>query len=83
MGWWTRRAAALQQSVSGDESKVHDYTDDESRQATIHTRQDITMVGSLLDSANVQLSVIRWSLGLLVLIGLFGVWARLKALHYI
>jgi hypothetical protein len=84
MNWWMKRAGALQQSVRrGEIDKVQEYTADETRQASVHTREDITLIVSLLDSVNNQLSAIRWSLTLLVLMGGVGVWIGLRALHYL
>jgi hypothetical protein len=84
MNWWMKRAGELQQSVRhGEIDKVHEYTEDETRQASVHTREDITLIVSLLDSVNNQLSAIRWSLTLVVLMGGVGVWMGLRALHYL
>jgi hypothetical protein len=84
MNWWMKRAGALQQSVRhGEIDKVHEYTDDEGRQASVHAREDITLLVSLLDSVNSQLSAIRWSLRLIVVLAGVGIWMALKALHYL
>jgi hypothetical protein len=84
MDWWTKKAGELQQSVRQDEiTKVDEYTDDQVRQANVHAREDLVMLVSLLNSVNTQLSAIRWSLGLIILLGGVGVWIALRALRYI
>jgi len=84
MNSWTKQAGDLQQSVRQSETnKIDSYTDEEVRQATVHAREDITMLVSLLESANSQLNAIRWSLGLLVLMAGVAMWLALKALRYI
>lgn len=61
--WWQRRAMALQMDVQRCEyDKVTSYGDDEVRQATVHTRQDLILVLSYLDSANLQLAAIKKAL---------------------
>ena len=84
MNRWIKKAADLQQSVRhGEIQRVDSYTDEEARQATVHAREDVTLLVSLLDSVNTQLNAIRWSLGLLVLMAGVGIWLALKALRYV
>jgi hypothetical protein len=84
MNSWIARAYQTQGRVRADEAgKVQEYGDEEARQATVHSREDIVLLVSLLDTANSQLNAIRWRLELLVLMGGVGVWMGLKALHYL
>jgi hypothetical protein len=84
MNSWIAKAYDIQGRVRADEAgKVQKYGDEEVRQATVHSRQDIVLLVSLLDTANSQLRAIRLRLELLILMGGVGVWMGLKALHYL
>lgn len=61
------RAEALQQSVISQEAKfAPDYTDQEVRMATVHTRQDIILLVSYLASINRRARSIQWLLWLVL-----------------
>ena len=70
MGWWTERAGQLQ-AMSGDRTHVQEYSEEQARQAVVHTREDTILVVSLLDSVMGILTVVR---GLLVGILAVLVW---------
>ncbi len=58
-----REAGDLQRGVKHDEKAlpgINDYTDDDVRQAVVHTRQDVVLLVSLLDSLNSQVRWVKW-----------------------
>jgi len=59
MAWWNDKAMELQRQVRAAEDSAQHYDEDEVRQATVHTRQDVVLLVSYLDSANRQLSDIK------------------------
>jgi len=65
MSWWSKRASNLQLAVRESEaaySHVNIYEEDEIRRAIVHTRQDIILLASYLDSLNSQMRSVRWLL---------------------
>ena len=69
--WWDDAASDLQYSVKVAEQDIEiDYSEEKVRQAIVHTRQDVVMLVSHLDSISKQLRTIsRFSFcSLLVLI---------------
>lgn len=76
MVWWADKAEALQDRVRNREAERGiDYADEDVRRATVHTREDIVLVVSLLSSVNRQLSTIK----LLLVFLLAGVaWIAFK-----
>jgi hypothetical protein len=60
MSWWREQAYNLQNSIRETESRSDPgYSDEDARSATVHARQDIVLLYSLLDSANRQLRTIK------------------------
>ena len=60
---WDVQAGALQTLVRKAElEKIDEYTDEEIRQAIVHTREDVNLLVSYLSSANRQLWAIRVAL---------------------
>lgn len=53
--WYDRKAARLQTSVRSDPPPMVYYTDEETRQAVVHMRQDVVLLVSYLSSLNVQM----------------------------
>ncbi|MER3486898.1 MAG: hypothetical protein C4345_13910 [Chloroflexota bacterium] len=65
-------AAALQRGVKADEARnldsgLDDYSEAQTRQAVVHTRQDIVIIVSLLRDLNRQLRTLKWTV-----IGIFA-----------
>jgi hypothetical protein len=65
MSSFYRRAVNLQSLVKHDEAEslrmsADNYSDAEVRQATVHTRQDIVLLVSLLSSLNLQVRRLIW-----------------------
>ncbi len=57
--WWNEEASELQYRVKVDEQDIKiDYSDEEVRQAIVHTRQDVVMLVSHLGSISKQLRTI-------------------------
>jgi len=58
--WWNEKAAELQYRVKVDEEEgiKIDYSEEEVRQAIVHTRQDVVMLVSHLGSISKQLRTI-------------------------
>lgn len=73
---WTRykyseAAGSLQRAVMSSERTnlekgLDDYTEEEVRQATVHTRQDLVLVVSYLSALNTQAATIRRLLWLIL-----------------
>jgi hypothetical protein len=62
MIWWMNQASRLQASVrEGEITRLVDYEPEDVAQATVHMRQDIVLLVSLMDSANAQLRQLRWA----------------------
>jgi hypothetical protein len=53
--WYDRKAARLQSSVRSDPPPMANYTDEQTRQAVVHTREDVVLLVSYLSSLNVQM----------------------------
>src|SRR3989338_3965709 len=57
---WHKRAGELQSSVRESENKKgYDYPDDKVRRSIVHSREDIILIVSYLQSVNEQLVIIR------------------------
>jgi hypothetical protein len=70
---WDAIAQALQNRVRHDEIQIGaDYPESDVRRATVHAREDIVLLVSLLSSINRQLWTIK-ALLVLLLIGLGGI----------
>lgn len=82
MSSFTRRATELQRGVKHDEARslehlADDYSDAQVRQATVHTRQDVVLLVSLLSALNVQVRRLVWIAlaGLLLAVArILGLW---------
>ena len=67
MSWWMRDAAHLSHMGKASESEhCSDYDSRTIKQSIVHTRQDLVLMVSLLDSVNKQLRWTRWLLGTVV-----------------
>lgn len=80
MSTYAERAGELQRGVKYDELENLDkgldqYQRPAVRQAIVHTRQDMVMLVSLLDSVNVQLRALRWT-AFLFLVSFWLYWWR-------
>src|SRR5262245_32473890 len=75
MRWWMETATELQRGVKADEVASEDwtYTEEKARQAAVHTRLDLVLVVSLLNSANHFLASIRFWLIVLTLVAILGI----------
>ena len=59
MDWWNKKASELQYRVKvAEQDNEIDYSEEEVRQAIVHTRQDVVMLVSHLDSISKQLRTI-------------------------
>jgi hypothetical protein len=71
MGWWTRRAKALQSHVVEIEAELRPralaelFPPERAQQASVLARQDLISAVSQLDSLNAQVSSIKWVLVLI------------------
>jgi len=74
MGWWTKRASALQGHIVNLENELPPealgslFPPERAQQAAVLARQDLVSVYSQLDSLNAQAAVIKWTLGLIALL---------------
>jgi hypothetical protein len=72
--WWNAKSSALQFDVNLGENKnleepgLDRYTSEKVRQAVVHTRQDLVLIVSLLDSTLYHLRSIRRLMMVLILI---------------
>ena len=64
MAWWSERAAELQSRGMGAprDSAAETYDEIDERVAIIHTRQDIVLIYSQVDSLNHQARTAKWLL---------------------
>ena len=73
MSWWLDKAANLQAGVRGDEAaQAQDYDDEQIRRATVHLREDVVMVVSLLCSVNQQLRTVKLLLAGIACLLIYG-----------
>jgi hypothetical protein len=73
MSWWREQAYNLQNSVREVENRGNPgYDDEEVRSATVHARQDIVLLYSLLDSANRQLRTIKLLLAVIAFLIIYA-----------
>ena len=72
MTWWDHKAVRWQERNISDEAEHHhDFAESEVRRATVHTRQDITMIVAYLSALNRQIATVKAILAVLTAIALY------------
>lgn len=66
MSWWSEKARYLQRDVRDAESIQEGYSEEATSRSIVHTRQDVILMVSLLDTANNLLFTVIIALFLLV-----------------
>jgi hypothetical protein len=60
MPWWLAQAARLQEmNRASEEAKGDEYTDQVVRRSTVYTREDLSMIVSLLMALNKQVATAK------------------------
>ena len=73
MKWFQARAANLQLTVrEADKGNDNHYSEDEIRKAIIHTREDVVVLASYLNSLNEQVEMIKFMIGLFLILAIGG-----------
>ena len=70
------KASSEQERVMQSEGgqRVGYYEDDEVRQATVHTRQDLVLIFNLVKSINASLYAIKYAIWLLIILMICLIW---------
>jgi hypothetical protein len=70
--WWDDAAGQLQQDVRQTEAtQTDEYSEDQTRLAIVHAREDLVLVASNLSALNRQIRIIKIMVGILVGIGAY------------